>query len=69
MFPIWDFVVGIFGRKTMLHMGWVLLILNKQNKIRMVGLHIFLLCSILNFQTVWLISFKIVLINDPKITI
>ena len=28
LFPVWDFVVGIFARKAMLSMGWVLSILN-----------------------------------------
>ena len=28
MFPVWDFVVGIFVRKAMLNMGWVLSVLN-----------------------------------------
>ena len=27
MFPIWDFMVGIFARKALLNMGWVLSIL------------------------------------------
>ena len=24
MFPVWDFVVGVFARKVLLVMGWVL---------------------------------------------
>ena len=30
MYPVWDFVVGIFARKAMFNMGWVLSILSCQ---------------------------------------
>ena len=30
MFPVWDFVGGIFARKDMLYIGWVLLTLSCQ---------------------------------------
>ena len=30
MFPVWDFVVGIFVQKVVLHFGWVLTILSCQ---------------------------------------